>query len=903
MTTWFERLGRFATRRSGAVIAVYLVVSLALLWKGSSIRLETSLAELLPRENRAARDFRDLLDEDGTLDRLLVSIGLDPAPADPIEGLEPLVEAAEALSDELRRTGLVRSVRFGVEPEELSVLSDRAIAHLPVLIAAEKAPLVAERLGAGWIREHLAAIGARARMPGFIGPIEEMAARDPLELLGLAARGAGTLEGFRPDPESGLFLSRDGRRLLLVAEASEPPTRIAFSRRLIEGLLEAEEATRAALPETGLTFEHAGGHLFALEDERRIRHDAAFTSAFSIAAIALIYLFVIRRPVLWLVVLLPLTMTTIWTLGLASIYPGRLNMITVAFAAILLGIGDDAMIHMYLRERQERSAGLSARDSAVAALAGTGRAVTLATLTTTVAFLSLAFVQFRGLAELGVISALGMLTLLVGVLFFFPAALAVLARRPESPGSPALRMPLGLLLALHDGCRSRRRQVLGAAAAGSLVMLLVAWGTEISTDLRSIRGEDPAAEATRRLMGPFEGGAAETMVVLHGPRAAERTQEDSHSEASLEAAHPARAHEARDETSNRERQDRRRSVEDPVVALTEGVGPLGSRDAIDAALLEAHRLLEFCTREAAEGRISGCDNPAALVPPRVVQEERHAALVGLPWKEAADMLEEEALRAGMDPAFFSGFTEAARRYDDLGSVRVVPEPKWFGPSGMPRTRIFVRDPADAPALAAGVEASIGGPDPRIASVALLSHDLGRIIASDFRMASLIAAIAIAVLSLSAFRAIGVLIVTLTPVAVGMIWLLGTARLAGVELDLMSLMGMPVVFGLGVDFGVYVVDRWSREGRDPRAALAAVGPAVLVSGLTTLAGFAALLGADLAGLRSLGFTVVVGTGYTLASALILLPLLLPIGARSGDRPLHRALVEPGPAAGATAAPGA
>jgi predicted RND superfamily exporter protein len=48
----------------------------------------------------------------------------------------------------------------------------------------------------------------------------------------------------------------------------------------------------------------------------------------------------------------------------------------------------------------------------------------------------------------------------------------------------------------------------------------------------------------------------------------------------------------------------------------------------------------------------------------------------------------------------------------------------------------------------------------------------------------------------------------------------------------------------------------------------------VTGLTTLAGFAALLGADLAGLRSLGFAVVAGAGYSLLAALVILPLLLP-----------------------------
>jgi predicted RND superfamily exporter protein len=831
MSGFFERLGRFTTGHWKGVIVVYFAVSLLLLWKGSSIRLETSLAELLPESNRASRDFRDLLAEDGTLDRLLVSITLAPPSDDPAADLESLTAAAERVGTALQQEGLAVGYRYGVNEDDLAFISERAIDHLPVLLDAAGAGAIAERLRPEAVRSSVREIGRRARMPGFAGPIEEMAARDPLGLLQTLATPSARVEGFRPDPESGLFLSKDGGRLLLIVQAAEPPTEIAFSRRLVDGLQAAEaDASREVAQGERLRFKHAGGHLFALEDERRIRHDAAATSAISIAGIALIYLFVIRRPALWLVVLLPLSLTTVWTLGLASIYPGRLNMITVAFAAILLGIGDDAMIHMYLRERHERREGLEAPRSVVAALAATGRAITVATLSSAAAFLALAFVQFRGLAELGIISAIGMLTLLFGVMFFFPAALTLLARRRRADQPGALRLPLGMLLRIHDWGSVRRRLVLGVVGAGTAAMLVAAMGLEISTDLRSIRGEDPAAGAMERLIRPFEGGAGEMMVVLHGPRLA---------------------------------------------------GP-PSPEEIDAALGEAERLRGWCASETAAGRLTGCNSPALIAPPRALQEERYRALSVLPWAEAVAALEDEARRLEMEPAFFAPFTRAVARYGDLDAVTIAPSAERPGATGMPRTRIWFRDQSRSAAIALGAREALGDPEARVASVALVSHDLGEIVASDFRMAAVLVAAAIALLSITAFRTVGVLVVTLVPVVLGSVWLLGTARLAGIELNLMSLMGMPVVFGLGVDYGVYVVDRWSSGDRDPRAALADVGPAVLVTGLTTLAGFAALLGAELAGLRSLGFAVVVGTGYTLAAALLILPLLLPKGSPHADR---------------------
>jgi predicted RND superfamily exporter protein len=843
VSAFFGRLGRFATDHRGLVIGVYLVVSLLLLWRGVSIHLESSLAELLPRGNRAAQDFRDLLEGGGTLDRLLVTIRLDGPPGEGGAMLETLSAAAESLTAKLTAAGVARGARYGVGEEDLSWFAGTVMDHLPVLVEKGKAGALRSKLEPGAIRERLRDLGRRARMPGFAGPVKEMAARDPLGLLELVSLPGGGSGGFQPDPQSGLFLSPDGRTLLLAVEAAEPPTRIDFSRRLVDLLLEAEEDLRSEIPSGDrLRFDHAGGHLFALEDERKIRHDAAATSIFALSGIALVYLLVIRRPVLWLVVLVPVVMTTVWTLGLASIYPGRLNMVTVAFAAILLGIGDDAMIHMYLRERQERRSGLAAPHSVVAALAGTGRAVTVATLSTAAAFLALSFVRFRGLAELGVISAMGMLNLLIGVLFFFPAALVLLARRREPASPPSLLLPIEAVLRVHDWARTRRRAVLGVTGFATAVMLAAAMSVEVSTDLRSIRGDDPAAEAMRRVLEPFNGAATETMVVLHGPG-------------------------------------------------TRAVDVASGAGMIDRALMEADRLREFCRHGIETGILGGCDNPSILIPPRAAQKERFEMAGILPWAQVVETLQREASAAGMDSAFFTPFTTAALQYARFEKIRVEPGPGTFEPPGTPRTRVYFREQARAPEIAAGIRTALEDPDARIASVALVSDDLGRIISSDFRRATLIVAVAVGLLALLAFRAVGVVLVTLAPVALGTVWLLGATRLAGVQLNLMSLMGMPVVFGLGVDYGVYLVDRWSRCRRDPRVALAEVGPAILVTGLTTLAGFAALLGASLAGLRSLGFAVVAGAGFTLVAAVVVLPLLLPRGQSFGAAEKEGAATSP------------
>ncbi len=858
MSDLFERLGRFAARRRFALIAAYLALSVLFAWLGSSIRFETRLTELLPRGVASADDLRDLLESEGTIDRLLISV-------ERREGSE-LEEAASALTAALRATGLFEDVRYGVEEEEILQTAAFAVEHLPVLISPDRAAEAAERLRPDAIRRAIASIRNRAAMPGFSGVVKDLAARDPLGLLPLVSAGIEAVpEIARPDPMTGLFLSPDGRRLLIVGRPVLPPTEIDFSRRLIDAVERAEEEVRASLPGGGrLRFDHAGGHLVALLDERRIRHDAAATSLFSLAGIALIYIFVIRRPALWVAVLVPIVMSTVWTLGLAAVYPGRLNLITVAFAAILLGIGDDAMIHIYLREREERRAGLPPGASVAAAMRSTGPAVTVATLTTAVAFASLGFVRFRGLAELGVIAAMGMTTLLAGVFFFFPAALAYLAARGETAPSPALRLPLGGLLAVHGWCARRRRTVLAVTAALTLVLLIAASGLQVSSDIRSIRGEDPAAAALARVLQPFGRAAgAEPLVVIHGSR----------------SGHAGAA-------PGRERIGGSDAPPRP--------GAAASAD-VERGLEQAAALDPLCREWARTGRTVGCDNPAAWMPPGRIQRERFealsAALAGgasgawtpgpgggqkapISWSTVASAVETEARAAGMNSTFFAPFLKAVRGHHDFDAVRIPLDASRFGALGVPVTRIYAADQDDLPRIAEAIRSRLGGPPVRIASVALVGADLSRIISEDFERAAWLVALAVVLLIAVSFRGARRSFLTLAPLALGTIWMLGALRLAGVELNLMSLMAMPIVLGLGVDYGVYIVDRWMREGLDATGALRSVGPAVLITGLTTVAGFGALLGAELEGLRTLGLAVVLGTGCTLLAALLVLPLLLP-----------------------------
>ncbi len=834
---FYSSLADFVVRRRGPVLACWLAATVALGWLGSRISLNADVAALLPEGTRSADDLRFYLARFGSPDALFFVLGSRGEPAaegsgsaagdgarpsgsGQEAGFDDLEAAAEILAERLVSSGLVRDVRYGVTEEEGMALAGRALAHLPVLVPVERLEELRARLRPEAIDRAMSRLRAAAAGPLLIGPREKLAVADPLGLIDLTVpAGPLTAPAVRPDPETGLMLSPDGRALLLVASPVRPPQDVEFSRLLLQIVERVEADLAREAPEVAA--DHAGGHLFSVQDESRIRHDVTWTASLSMAAVLALLGLVLRRPAPLLVLALPLSLSMLWTLGLAAIWPGQLNAVTVAFAAILLGMGDDSLTHLYLRTREEMAAGAGREEAILRALAATGPPIVVATLTTGLAFGTLMFVRFRGLSELGLIAALGMVVLLASSLLLFPALLSLW---PSAVAAPPPRLPVGPLLRFHRWARSRRAAVLAAAALAVAGAGAAAWsGLSFSSDLRGLRGDDPARERLERLLRPF-GGAAEPIHVVHDAADLERS------------------------------------------------------------LHAAERLASACLGLQREGWIAGCASPTAWLPSQATQRARFESVSRLPWAEAARRVRDRAEALGMEPEAFAPFLRSAARYASWEQVRLDPDagaglslPGTMRSGTAVLTTLHPAPGRGAPAVVARARALVPeafDPAARVASVGLVVSDLAALLEDDFRRASILALVVVAATAAAAFRSPRQLALVGVPVAAGCLLMLGGLALLGVPINVMNLVATPLVLGLGVDFGVHLVARHEREGGDLETTLRHTGGAILLTGLTTMTGFGSLLAAEFAGLRSIGWVAVLGIGGCLAASLLLLPLLLP-----------------------------
>ncbi|MBX3472364.1 MAG: MMPL family transporter, partial [Planctomycetes bacterium] len=354
---WANLAGRVVARPGRAALVLLLTGAAALLLGRARLELSADRTDLLGRQHAYARSFGELQDDFGDVDSIVVLVAA------------PAREAALAYAADLSAAVAAApgapfgAVFYGV-PEE--ALQGKALLFLDLpdleeverrLAGAAPALVALGEGGAGGLLEHVAERArAVARREAADGGGDDDAADLPL-LAGLVealsdsvAAGAPRLPAWRElipagvDDRDGYVWTRDGRLVVLVeARARGGPARLAA----VDALRALLEARRPAWPavETGLT----GSPVLEADEQATFVRDALRATGAALLGLVLLLVASLRRVVAPLLVLLGLGWAVVVTLGVAALWPGHLNLVTVVVGALLLGVGADGALHLVTR--------------------------------------------------------------------------------------------------------------------------------------------------------------------------------------------------------------------------------------------------------------------------------------------------------------------------------------------------------------------------------------------------------------------------------------------------------------------------------------------------------------------------------------------------------------------------
>jgi len=224
-----------------------------------------------------------------------------------------------------------------------------------------------------------------------------------------------------------------------------------------------------------------------LEHEEMVRSqdDMALATLLSSTGVILLLIFGYRGISLPTVCCLTVGVSLVWTLGATTVLIGHLNILSMAFVAILVGLGIDFGIHLLSSFQDFRQAGDDVPEALARAGHTVGRGIVTAAFTTSVAFLCAGLTDFPGVAELGIIAGVGVLLAVIATFMIFPAMVVLTSRlRTSSIGplntggplavrsGPAVERPLMRLL---QGTSQRPVRTLILVLIPMLALCQLAW--------------------------------------------------------------------------------------------------------------------------------------------------------------------------------------------------------------------------------------------------------------------------------------------------------------------------------------------------------------------------------------------------------------------------------------------
>jgi hopanoid biosynthesis associated RND transporter like protein HpnN len=243
------------------------------------------------------------------------------------------------------------------------------------------------------------------------------------------------------------------------------------------------------IPERGFTVRVSGEPVMNYEEITAVATQSTRVAIVSIVLFAIAVSVALRSARSVGALVGSLLVSLIWSNGIAALLIGDLNTISAAFNVLLVGLGGEFGIHFALRYLELAAAGRARFDALVEAAESIGSSLVSSAGTTSIGFFIFLFTDFTGVAQLGVISGIGMFVSLASTLTVLPALLAVGKTEPH-PYSPAL--PAWLARLDRWPIEHARAVRVGAAVAG-VAALAVSPGIGFDYNLANLH--DPNTES------------------------------------------------------------------------------------------------------------------------------------------------------------------------------------------------------------------------------------------------------------------------------------------------------------------------------------------------------------------------------------------------------------------------
>lgn len=810
----FKRLSAFITGNARALAALALIGSLLCAVLIFRLEFKTDLTDVLPSNDPQMVQFKGFLSDFGSAENLVVVVEAEDG------NILEYLDMVEELAGRLEGSVYVDSVEYNAMKSANGLM----IKRFPLFLGPDGLAELKDLLGVDGLKRQI-----QKNKEAVLSPISspatlELISKDPLDLASIMLRH---MPGRGFASKTGYFTSKDNSMLIILVRPKHPSRDIRFLESFaseIEGIFSSVLPPEGSGIKIGIT----GPYAFAMEAHSSLKKEIVTNFLSSAVVIILLFQLVYRkRPLVLLITAATLLSALSYTLGAAYLLFGGLNMVSSVVAVMLLGMGIDYIMHMFNRweeaYRQTGDTATAIREAFTRVFPG----VATGAVTTTLAFLSIVFTDFRGLYEFGIIAGIGVVSCLLMMVFFMCSCLSIF------PGALASRRPAKALILDRAASRviGRKGLVIIIGGVALAISSVIIPSLRFDSDPQSIGIKDsPVSILEKKVSETFSTGKNPLIAVLGAP-------------------------------------DKER--------LFEAFGDLEERlKGLEKSMITAsHKSLALFlpTSKAQQKALS--ELPAVRESSSGLEKRFFSALKENGFR--ADEYQKKYITTVAE-ALLIERSATLLDLDASGEKRA----RIFYNGERMKTAAYIFAPGDGSwdddairSVQGAVEAS--GTGAYLTGAPIMLKTLKRAIIKDSSIAAALTFLMITVIVYLQFRSIKWAILIQFVLLADFILTLGVMASAGIKFNYMNIAAIALILGIGVDYSVYVMQGYLEKTDDICANLGRTWKSVIMCALTTLAGFGSLMTMNFSGIASLGAVITIGVVVCLVTSLTLLPAMIAL----------------------------
>jgi 1-acyl-sn-glycerol-3-phosphate acyltransferase len=732
---------------------------------------------------------------------------------------EKLIEFAGQLVNLLEKeTGLVGGITFKVSEDAMMRIYDFIYENLPLFLDETDYRKIASMLNPTEIERIIEADFKSLISPAGIAT-GRFITKDPLSLTPLAL---SKLTQFQLDENFTLYnasvFTRDRKNLLLFLDPAFPSSNTRENQKLIELIDQTLESIEAT--EAGILVDYYGGTAVAVANSVRVKQDIRLTITIALVSFLAIFLLFFRRAGIILLIFVPVAIGILVSVAILTLIYGTVSAIALGVGVIFLGITVDYSLHLFTHYSAEESVNETLRRVSIPVL--------MSSLTTATAFLCLLVIRSEAMNQIGVFAAIAVMGSALSVLVITPLLLS------RIKAGSFLRQSIWWtrLIEKTMGYAFEKNQIL----VGLIILLTLGLGLgagkmRFNGDISSLNYmTDRLVQAEGKLNSISSVASSTVYLVTEGESLEEALQE-----------------------------------------------------------LESNRdLIEGCRNEGLVTQLSWVPDLMMTAPLQRQRIERWEEF----WEKAdRDLVIQTISECGLRHHFRS---DAFSPFFNLLEKQFLPVPlseygllqELFLDNYLNQEEgifsvvsILKVKPANKAKLFSRIASS---DDFIIFDNQYFINRFFEVLKEDFSKLVRISMILVFVILLVFFGRIEIALITFIPILISWLWTLGLMGWSGIELNIFNIIISTFVFGLGIDYSIFIMNGILDNFRMGKKSLVPYRLSVMLSALTTVAGIGVLIFARHPALKSIAVISIFGLSSVVVISYTLLPLFFGYLSNSGGR---------------------